>query len=198
MKNLLVTGFEPFGGENTNASWRVVCALPDKIGEFNIIRREIPVVFGKAAEHVIREAESVGAEVILCIGQAAGRAEITPEYIGINIQNASIPDNAGNKPELVPVVPGGPDGIFTLLPVHRMAAAVSAEGIPCRVSYSAGTYVCNDTLYSLLEHYSGSIPVGFIHIPLLPEQSDGVKPSIELEKAEKALEIMIGSLNSDI
>lgn len=194
MKKLLITGFEPFGGEDVNASWLAVSSLPERIADFDIIKREIPVVFGKAAEYVI--SESLGADIILCVGQAGGRDKITPEFIGINMRKARIPDNMGNQPDVMPCVPGGPDGLFSTLPVHSIAGAISAEGIPCEVSYSAGTYVCNDTLYSLLEHFRGIVPVGFIHIPLLPEQAKGEKPSLELEKDIRALEIAVKTISA--
>ena len=171
MKTLLLTGFEPFGGQTINTSWEVVKRLPAKIGEFRIVTLQVPVVFEHAAETVIEEADHVHPDVILCLGQAAGRTAITPEYIAINLRNASIHDNAGNEPHDEPVVEGGPDAIFATLPVRRMAETIAKAGAPAEVSYSAGTYVCNDLMYGLLHHYRDSgVKVGFIHVPELERQ----------------------------
>ena len=130
------------------------------------------MVFGEAAEQVIRAAEELHPDVILCVGQAGGRDAITPELVGINLRHASIPDNAGNQPKDEPIIPGGDCAYFSTLPVRRMAEAVSAAGVQAQVSYSAGTYVCNDLLYTLLSHFRGSATrVGFIHIPYSTAQN---------------------------
>lgn len=152
---LLITGFMPFGGEEINPSWEAVRALPERIGEYELTKMLLPVVFGEAAEMVISEAEKIRADAVLCIGQAGGRAEICPELVGINLKNATIPDNAGNQPKDEPIAEGGDAAYFSTLPVRKMADAISAAGIPARLSYSAGAYVCNELLYSLLRHFDG-------------------------------------------
>ncbi len=152
---LLITGFMPFGGEEINPSWEAVRALPEKILEYELTKMLIPVVFGEAAEMVIAEAEKIRADAVLCIGQAGGRAEICPELVGINLKNATIPDNAGNQPGDEPIAEGGDSAYFSTLPVRKIADAISAAGIPARLSYSAGAYVCNELLYSLLRHFDG-------------------------------------------
>lgn len=172
VKKILVTGFDPFGGETRNPAAEAVMALPDRIGDLELVKLEIPTVFGLAAETVLRAAEDIRPDFILCVGQAGGRAAITPEVVAINLREARIPDNAGNQPQNLPVVEGGPAAYFSTLPIREMAEAVRAEGIPCALSYSAGVFVCNDLLYTLLHRYDGaSVRVGFIHVPYLPEQA---------------------------
>jgi pyroglutamyl-peptidase len=132
----------------------------------------IPVVFGEAAKNVIEAAGKIDADVVLYIGQAGGRDAITPEIVGINLRHGSIPDNSGYKPQDEPIIEGGSNAYFSTLPVRKMAEAINAAGVLSKVSYSAGAYVCNDVLYTLLAHFDGSkTRVGFIHIPYCKEQN---------------------------
>lgn len=193
MKKLLITGFEPFGGETSNPSWEAVSALSEEIGDYTIEKLCLPVVFGKAAELVIKTAESLCPDVILCIGQAGGRNTITPELVGINLRHALIPDNDGNQPMDTPIVRGGKTAYFSTLPVRSMSNAIQTAGIPSQVSYSAGAYVCNDVIYTLLSHYENSATkVGFIHIPYSKEQNK--TPSMPLEEIVKGLMVAIESI----
>ena len=164
MKKLLITGFDPFGGESINPAWEAVKLLPDTIGAFELTKLEIPTVFGTASQKVLEAAQAVQPDVILCIGQAGGRKAITPEMVGINLRHARIADNAGNQPQDEPVVSDGPAAYFATVPVRRMAQAIEDAGITAAVSYSAGTFVCNDTLYAVLHHYAGT-PVQAVIIP---------------------------------
>ena len=150
---LLITGFDPFGGETVNPSWEAVKLLPDTVGDYALYKMNIPTIYGTAARLVLEKAEQIGADVILCVGQAGGRGAVTPERIGINIRSAKIPDNAGNQPVEQPVAEGGPDGLFSTVPVAAMARAIQEAGLPGGVSNSAGTFVCNDVLYTLLNKY---------------------------------------------
>ena len=187
MGNLLITGFDPFGGESRNAAWEAVMLLPETIGHFRIHKLLLPTVFGDAAQAVIREAEQIRPDVILCIGQAGGRDAVTPERIAVNIRDARIADNAGNQPCGAFVCPEGPAAYFSTVPVAAMAAAIEDAGIPGRVSNSAGAFVCNDTLYSLLHQYAGTATrVGFIHVPWLPEQGSPSMPSAQTAAALEA------------
>ncbi len=189
MKQLLITGFDPFGGENVNPAWEAVRRLPERVGEFVLHKQMIPTVFGKAAEDVLEAAEKVKPDVILCIGQSGSRAAVTPERIGINIRDARIPDNAGNQPTEETIVSGGPDGLFATVPVEAMAQAIREAGLPGQVSNTAGTFVCNDVLYTLLYYYRESnVRVGFIHVPWLPEQGT---PNLPLLDTVSALEAAI-------
>ena len=188
MKTLLITGFDPFGGEKINPAWEAVKLLPDTVGTYKLHKLEIPTVFGEAAQKVLAAAQEISPDVILCIGQAGGRKAVTPEMIAINLRYAAIPDNAGNQPMDVPCVPGAPDAYFATVPVRKMAEAIAAAGLPVAVSYSAGAYVCNDTLYALLHRYHGTdTRVGFIHVPFLPEQVRENVPSMPLENITRAL-----------
>ncbi len=185
MRKLLITGFDPFGGESTNPSWEAVRSLPDTLGDFALCKLEIPTIYGLAAEKALEAASSFQPDLILCIGQAGGRSAVTPERIAVNIRDARIPDNAGNQPTGDTIAPDGPAAYFSTVPVADMAAAIRAKGIPGAVSNTAGTFVCNDTLYTLLHCYAGTnVDVGFIHVPQLPQQGE---PSLPLETITSAL-----------
>ena len=194
-KKLLITGFDPFGGERINPAWEAVKSLPDKIGEVELTKLQIPTIFEAAARTVLEAAEKLMPDVILCIGQAGGRKAITPELVGINLREASIPDNAGNKPVDTPVVEGGPAAYFSTVPVRKMVAAINETGVSCALSSTAGTFVCNDVLYTLLNRYDGrDTQVGFIHVPFLPEQAKENVPSMPLEDIVRGLEAAISVL----
>lgn len=182
---LLITGFDPFGGATVNPSWEAVERLPEQIGKWKLCKLQIPTVFGLAAKTVLEKAQEVTPGAILCLGVAVGRSAVTPERIGINVRSARIPDNRGNQPAEEPVIPGGPDGLFSTMNVSAMAAAIEKLGLPGTVSNTAGTFVCNDTLYALLHHYrDSSVKVGFIHVPQLPQQGS---PSLPLEDTLRAV-----------
>ena len=192
MKKLLVTGFDPFGGASVNPAWEAVKLLPDQIGKYILCKLEIPTVFGLAAETVLQTAEVFQPDVILCVGQAGGRAAVTPERIAVNIRDAKIADNAGNIPCGQRIAQDGPAAYFATVPVAEMAQAIREAGLPGTVSNSAGAFVCNDTLYCLLHRYDGTaVRVGFIHVPYLPEQAE---PSLPLESTVKALAAAISAL----
>lgn len=192
MKTLLITGFDPFGGQAINPAWQAVKNLPARIGEYVLCKLEIPTVFGRAAEIVLQIASECHPDVILCIGQAAGRSAVTPERIAVNIRDARIPDNAGNQPVGEFVVQNGPAAYFSTVPVTAMVQSICAAGVEGTVSNSAGAFVCNDTLYALLHHFNGSpTRVGFIHVPNLPEQGT---PALPLEDIVTALTAAISAL----
>ena len=196
MKKLLVTGFDPFGGQPVNPAREAVLRLPDTVGGYEITKLEIPTVFGLAAETVLKAADELRPHAILCVGQAGGRSAVTPEVVAINLREASIPDNAGNMPVDSPIMEHAPAAYFATLPVRDMVQAVKEQGIPCALSYTAGTFVCNDLLYTLLHRYRDSdVQVGFVHIPYLPEQAGEGGPSMELDTVVEALTAMIGVMN---
>ncbi|MBE5786515.1 MAG: pyroglutamyl-peptidase I [Clostridiales bacterium] len=198
MKTLLITAFDPFGGEAVNAAWEAACALPDQIGEWRIDKLQLPTVFGKAFEKARAYAEKISPQMIIALGQAAGRNQVTPEMVAINWRYARIADNDGAEPRDERIIPDGPDAYFTRLPVRRMEKAIAAAGVPGAVSYSAGAYVCNDLMYSLAHHYrdSGTI-TGFIHVPLLPCHAREGQPAMPLEDIVKALEAAILALDQE-
>ena len=194
-QTLLITGFDPFGGETVNPSWEAVSRLPDTIGEYRLTKLQIPTVFSLAARTVLDAAGADIPAVILCIGQAGGRDAVTPERVAINMASATIADNAGITPSEEPILPGGPDGIFSTVPVARMAEAIREAGLPGKISNTAGTFVCNDTLYRLLHHFAGTgTRVGFIHVPHLPQQARDGAPSMTQDAIIAALTAAIGVL----
>lgn len=193
MKKLLITGFEPFGNCPKNPSWMAVEALPEQVGDYALRKLALPTVFGRAGALVLEAAKAFDPDVILCVGQAGGRDAVTPERIAVNIRDARIPDNAGNQPRGAFVAEDGPAAYFSTVPVMKMAQAIRDREIPATVSNSAGAYVCNDTLYTLLHAYAGTeTRVGFIHVPNTPELGS---PSLPLEKIIAALVAAIQNLD---
>ena len=192
MEKLLITGFDPFGGETVNPSWEAVRLLPETVNGWVLHKRQIPTVFGKAAEAVLAAAEEVQPDAILCIGQAGGRSAVTPEVVAINLREARIADNEGVQPRNEPVVPHGPAAYFATVPVREMVRAITDAGIAAALSYSAGAFVCNDVLYALLHRYDGTaVRVGFIHVPFLPQQAKEGQSAMELETIAAALRAAI-------
>ena len=193
MKKLLITGFEAFGGETINPAWEAVTRLPEQIGDYHLTKLCLPVTFGGGEEKVLHAATELRPDVILCIGQAGGRSAITPELVGINLRHATIPDNSGVQPKDEPIIPDGNAAYFSTLPVRNIVERLSAAGLPAQVSYSAGAYVCNDVLYTLLARYENTqTKVGFIHVPYCTEQNK--TPSMPLCDIVKGLTIAIESL----
>ena len=189
MKKLLITGFEPFGGADENPSWLAVQDLPDRVGSYALCKLKLPTIFGQAAKMVLERAAECCPDMIICVGVAAGRDAVTPERIAVNIRDARIADNAGNQPRGEFVAVDGPAAYFSTLPVAAMAQAIRDAHIPATVSNSAGAYVCNDVMYSVLHHCAGtSVRAGFIHVPQLPQQG---QPSMTLEQTISALEIAV-------
>jgi len=197
LKKVLVTGFEPFGGESINPALEAIKKLEGwSQDDFQVVTRPIPVVFGSAIEALIAAIEAEKPTAVLSVGQAGGRAQISLERVAININDARIADNAGNRPEDEPVVPGGPVAYWSTLPIKAIVKTLQEAGIPAAVSNSAGTYVCNHLFYGLMHYLDQKgykIPAGFIHIPLLPEQAAKKpgQPSMSLDLVVKALQLAI-------
>ena len=195
MKRLLITGFDPFGGESVNPSWEAVNHLEDCIGAYQLTKLQLPTVFGKASCQLLAAAHQLQPAAILCIGQAGGRKCLTPEVIGINLREACIPDNEGNHPINTPILSNGPAAYFSTLSIRKMVAAMNAGGIPSILSYSAGTFVCNEVLYTALHHFDGtSTQVGFVHVPFIPLQAKEGQPSLPLEEIIRGLTLAIEAM----
>ena len=195
MKKLMITGFEPFGGETINPSWEAVKALPDTIGDYEIIKLRLPTVYGKAAKTAVQFAKDIMPDVILSIGQAGGRKGVTPEVVAINLREAKIPDNEGTIIQNKPVIEGAPAAYFSTVPVREMTEAILLSGVPASLSYSAGAFVCNDVLYSILHFFSGTkTRAGFIHVPFLPDQAKENAPFLTLNEIILALTEAIKAL----
>lgn len=170
---ILVTGFDPFGGEPINPALEAVKGLADTINGAEIIKLEIPTVFGKSAEVVKAAMEKHHPDVVLNIGQAGGRFAISPERVAINIDDARIPDNEGNQPVDIAIQEDGAPAYFTQLPIKAMVTQMKEAGIPANVSNTAGTFVCNHIMYQvqyLIEKEYPAVKGGFIHVPYIPEQ----------------------------
>lgn len=194
---VLVTGFEPFGGESVNPALEAVRRLPDIIAGAQVVTAELPVAFGRDVE-VLREAVAEHVpDVCVCVGQAGGRPSVTPEFVGINYIHAPIPDNDGKQPIAQQVIEGAPAAYFSSLPVHAIAGRMGESGIPAAVSYSAGTFCCNEVLYALMHLCATDYPQmrgGFIHVPYTPEQAarkDADVPSLPIDTAVRALSIAL-------
>lgn len=195
---LLVTGFDPFGGQKINPAWEAVKRLPERIGEWDIVKQMVPTVYRQAFETARAAAETVRPDAVLCVGQAGGRDAVTPEMVAVNLRYARIPDNAGQVFYDEPVKPDGPAAYFATLPVRRMAERMQEKGVPARVSYSAGAFVCNDLFYLMSDLYSAtSVRTAFIHVPFLPEQAGETQPSMTLEEIVRGLTEAITVLSEE-
>ncbi|MFM1992004.1 MAG: hypothetical protein RJA99_4961 [Pseudomonadota bacterium] len=173
MRTILLTGFEPFGGESVNPSWLIASALDgETIGGARVHAQRLPTAF-RASLRVLRAALRRHRPVlVVALGQAGGRAELSIERVAINVDDARIPDNAGARPIDVPVVRGGPAAHFSTLPIKAIVAALRARGVPAAVSQTAGTFVCNHVFYGLQHALAGTrVRGGFVHVPYLPEQA---------------------------
>ncbi|WP_394257062.1 pyroglutamyl-peptidase I [Vibrio harveyi] len=184
MKKVLITGFEPFGEESINPALEAVKRLNGrKLDGGEVVMCQVPVTRYESIEAVIESIELHQPDIVITVGQAAGRTAITPERVAINVDDFRIPDNGGHQPIDEPVIPGGPDAYFTTLPIKAITRALQQENIPCQVSNTAGTFVCNHLFYGV-QHYlrDKSVRHGFVHIPLLPEQdSSGNQPTMSLD-----------------
>lgn len=196
---ILVTGFDPFGGEKVNPSLEAVKSLPSVIHGAEIRWVEIPTVFYQSAEVLEAEIVRYQPDVVLCIGQAGGRASLTPERIAINQDDARIPDNQGNQPIDTPIRLDGQAAYFSTLPIKAMVQAIKEDGLPATVSNTAGTFVCNHLMYQALYLADKKFPnmrAGFMHIPYMTEQVIN-KPntaSMNLVDVVKGIEAAIGAI----
>lgn len=197
MKTILVTGFDPFGGEAINPAWESVKRLAEvEAGEYRIVTRQLPTVFGKSVELLLQAIREISPDLVFCIGQAGGRADISIERVAINVDDARIPDNAGKQPIDTPIVEDGPVAYWSSLPIKAIVKEMRAKGIPASVSQTAGTFVCNHLFYGLMHALDKEYPAvrgGFVHIPYLPEQAakHPGQPSMSVETIVNGLQIAI-------
>jgi pyroglutamyl-peptidase len=176
MRTVLLTGFEPFENEPINPSWEAVRALDgERVGDAVIVARQLPCVFGAAIEAMGALVGELKPELVIAVGQAGGRAEMSVERVAINVDDARIADNAGEQPIDTAIVSGGPAAYFSSLPIKAIVRDMRAAGVPASVSQTAGTFVCNHVFYGLMHllaaHSRSGVRGGFIHIPYLPEQA---------------------------
>ena len=192
---IIVTGFDPFGGEKINPSIECVKALPEIEG-VEIIRLELPTVFKESAIRLNEVINEVKPDAVLCVGQAGGRPGITMERIAINVDDARIPDNSSQQPIDEVIQGDGEAAYFSTLPIKRIVKAIREVGISAEVSNTAGTFVCNHIMYQALYAATKTdkpFKAGFMHIPFIPEQTTD-KPSLPLEESTKALQIAIETI----
>ncbi|MCF6436221.1 pyroglutamyl-peptidase I [Pseudoalteromonas sp. MMG022] len=195
--SILLTGFAPFGGEHINPSWQAVSQLEgEHIGGFIVHTKELPCEFGASLKELHLAIDKYAPQLVLCIGQAGGRAEISLERVAINVNDARIPDNADKQPIDTPVIAGGPAAYFTNLPIKRLLLALQQAEIPAAISNTAGTYVCNHVMYGLMHlinQHDTHVKGGFIHIPYLPLQAVNHQgsASMSLETVVSALRVII-------
>lgn len=172
--SVLVTGFEPFGGETVNPSWQIAEALHGTlVGGARVVARRLPCAFGAARAALLAALDAERPVRVLCLGQAGGRCDVSVERVAINVDDARIPDNLGAQPVDAPVLPGGPAAYFSTLPIKAIVAALRDAGIPASVSQTAGTFVCNHVFYALMHALAARPGVrgGFLHVPYLPAQA---------------------------
>jgi pyroglutamyl-peptidase len=172
-KCVLVTGFEPFGGERVNPSWEIVRALPATLGGHRVEKLLVPTEFGRSVRRVARAIDELGPALVLCIGEAGGRSRMSVERVAINVNDARIADNAGKQPVDEAIRAAGPAAYLCTLPVKAMVAAISKAGVPAEISNCAGTFVCNQLIYGVLDHIAGkalAVRAGFMHVPYLEAQ----------------------------
>ena len=170
---VLITGFMPFGGERTNPSWEIVKTLPEILAGYRVEKLRVPTEFGKAIAVTTKAIDKLKPSIVLCFGQAGGRSRISVERIAINVDDARIADNAGNKMIDQTIFTGGPAAYFCTVPIKAMVAAMTKAGVPAEVSNTAGTFVCNHLIYGVLHHISttkSTTRAGFIHVPYLKSQ----------------------------
>ena len=185
---ILITCFEPFGGEAKNSSMAVAAAFPKEIAGYEAVKLTLPVEFCRAAETAEAKARDIGAKYIISFGQAGARSNVTPELLAINLAHASIPDNSGAKPQDEPIEAGGSAAYFTGFPARVLAEQIKKQGVASALSYSAGTYVCNDLYYRLLSAFEKEdVTVIFIHVPRESAELSAEKMAIALANAIETL-----------
>ena len=199
-RTVLITGFDPFGGETLNPSWEAVAALNGaSIAGRRIVAVQLPTSFSRGPRTLRAAIRRHAPELIVCVGQAGGRAQISLERVAINIDDARIADNDGAQPVDKRIVRNGPAAYFSTLPIKTMLVAMREAGIPVEISQTAGTFVCNRVFYALMHALAedgilrDGVRGGFVHIPYLPEQAAGYAgaPSLSLEIVIAGLKIMI-------
>lgn len=170
---VLVTGFDPFGGESINPAWEAVKVIKDEIAGAEVIKMQIPTVVGKSIAKIHEKMAEINPDIVIAVGQAGGRFGVTPERVAINVTDARIPDNEGNQPIDEPIFADGDAAYFSNLPVKAMVQAIKDAGYPSVLSNTAGTYICNHVMYGILYYIQKEFPNargGFIHVPYAASQ----------------------------
>lgn len=193
---VLVTGFDPFGGESINPAWEAVKVIKDEIAGAEVVTMQIPTVVGKSIEKIHSKMVEINPDIVIAVGQAGGRFGVTPERVAINVTDARIPDNEGNQPIDEPIFADGDTAYFSNLPVKAMVQAIKDAGYPASLSNTAGTYICNHVMYGILYYIQKEFPHvrgGFIHVPFAASQvvEKPNTPSMAIADITAALEAAI-------
>jgi pyroglutamyl-peptidase len=202
--NLLLTGFEPFGGDAVNPSEQIVRLLGGQtLHGVTLQSAVLPVESGRGPAALIQAFERTQPDAVLCLGVAVGRAVLSVERVAVNLLDYRIPDNSGVQTRDRPIVPNGPAAYFATLPVRRIYEAIQSAGVPVEFSLSAGAFLCNQVLYEMLHYLAVNrleVPTGFIHLPALPEQAaakeGGKIPSMSLETVQKGISAAVEGIGS--
>ncbi len=198
---ILLTGFDPFGGEKINPSWEAIKKANINIIGVDVFKLELPTEFIRSSLELKKMMEKIQPDAVLLFGQAGGRNNISIEKVAINFRNSKSPDNANFAPENEAISSEGADGYFSNLPIDLLVQRLKEANIPSSLSYTAGTFVCNNLFYSLMEYINNSdlkIKGGFIHVPYIPEQVIGKNlPSMSLELISSAVEVLAKTLVED-
>ena len=190
MSKVLLTGFEPFGKATLNPSAEIVKRISDP----NVVTAILPVAYAQSAERLISLINEHNPDVVICLGQAEGRKEITPERVAINLDDARLADNEGVLRSDVKILEDGPDAYFSTLPVKDFVEAIKAKGVPAAVSLSAGAFLCNHVFYVAQNKFANShVRSGFVHVPLMDEQAGEFPglPTMPLEQMITAVKTML-------
>ena len=195
---VLVTGFDPFGGESINPAWEAVKVIKDEIAGAEVIKMQIPTVVGKSIAKIHDKMVEINPDIVIAVGQAGGRFGVTPERVAINVTDARIPDNEGNQPIDEPIFADGDTAYFSNLPVKAMVQAIKDAGYPSSLSNTAGTYICNHVMYGILYYIQKEFPGvrgGFIHVPYAASQvvDKPNTPSMAIADITAALEAAIAA-----
>lgn len=194
---VLITGFDPFGGEKVNPAYEAVKCLPEKIAEADVVKVEIPTVFVESGQKLKEAIAKENPDIVICVGQAGGRAAVSFERVAINLIEARIPDNKGNQPLGTKIHEDGETAYFSSLPLKAMVKHANDNGLPAYISYTAGTFVCNEIMYHLMYMIEKEFPAikgGFIHVPFEPNQVIGKAvdmPSMPVKTIAKTIELAI-------
>lgn len=196
---IMLTAFDPFGGDKVNPALEAVKLVRPELFDAEIVKVEIPTVFGKSIDTALAAMEEHHPDVVFCIGQAGGRFDMTPERVAINVDDARIADNEGNQPVDAAIFSDGEPAYFSMLPIKAMVQAMKDAGIPASVSNTAGTFVCNHIMYGVLYHIHKSFPDvrgGFMHVPFTTEQvvSRSNMPALSTEQIARGIEACIQAI----
>lgn len=197
---ILLTGFDPFGGDTINPAWEAVKLVKNQLDDIEVVKLEVPTVFYKSIEKVVEAIEKEKPDAVLCIGQAGGRYDLTPERVAINVNDARIPDNEGKQPLDGPIFKDSDAAYFSTLPIKAMVKEIREAGVPASVSNTAGTFVCNHLMYGVLytldKKYPG-VKGGFMHVPFVTSQivkRSTPAPSLSIEHIVRGIEAALRAI----